>query len=80
MKNINTKRIYLVIFIEDEYLFSERMGFSDIFNQDGDDVSEYNYAMQDNADAILDLKIGERLSMNFNRDNKDSGGVIKRIV
>lgn len=40
---------------------------------------EYAFAVRDNADAVLDLKVGERLLMNFNRTNPDSAGHIIRI-
>lgn len=50
----------------------------DLFNT-GDNAYEYCYAVQDNADAVLDLKVGERTLMNFNRDNPDSSGYIIRV-
>lgn len=43
------------------------------------DHPEYIYAIADNLDPVLDLQVGEHLQMCFNRDNKDSWGIIKRI-
>ena len=40
---------------------------------------EYHYALQDDIDKILDLNVSEALCFQFNRDDKNSLGAIKRI-
>lgn len=40
---------------------------------------EYNNAIKEEIDKVLDLKPGEKLQLKFNRDNKDSDGFLKRI-
>jgi PDZ domain-containing secreted protein len=77
MVQINSTRKYSVVFIEGDSTFS---GFFDIVNilQNNDDY-EWKNAVNESIDQVLDLKVGERLSMKFNRDNSDSDGFIKRI-
>lgn len=77
MKDLPSNRQYLVAFIEGEAIETHYPTLSDILNPA--DEWEWKYAIQEDFDKILDLKIGERLMMNFNRDNKDSSGILKRI-
>ncbi len=44
-----------------------------------EDDFEYNYAMQDDIDTILDLKPKEVIYFQFNRDNKNAKGIISRL-
>jgi len=81
MTQIETTRTYLVVFIEGETIFSERMILRDMVNPKEGATMEYHYSMMDKTDKILDLRVGERLIMNFSRDNSsDSSGMIKRIA
>lgn len=63
--------------MEGEYVGSGEISINEIINHKED--FEYIFAMQENLDAILDLKVGEKLSLKFNRDYEDSDGFIKRI-
>ena len=40
---------------------------------------EYMYAIQEETDKILDLKVNESMYVSLNRDNSDCKGVICRI-
>lgn len=77
MKTLHSKRKYIFSFIEANYAGSGDLTLLEIL-----DVKlefEYIYVMQENIDLILDLKVGERLQLKFNRDYEDSDGFIKRI-
>jgi hypothetical protein len=75
----HSKRKFLIVFIEGvSSVVSRELSLNEILKEDNN-AWEYIYAIQDNIDNILDLKLGERLEMQFNRDNKDSFGIIKRI-
>lgn len=69
-------RLYSIIFQEGDVQTYEEETLEQICSNNG---CEYRYAMQDRLDEILDLQVGERLRMQFNRDSKDSMGWIKRI-
>lgn len=73
-----SNRRYLVCFIEGNAICTHYPNLADILT---DDQSEWKYAIQeDYFDNVLDLAIGERLRMQFNRhDRDDSDGYIKRI-
>jgi hypothetical protein len=77
MKTLKSSRKYIFSFIEGEYVGTGELSINDIIDNKTD--FEYIYAMQDNLDLILDLKVGEKLSLKFNRDYEDSDGIIKRI-
>lgn len=82
--NLPTKRAFAIVFIEADVTASfpcrtlQEILAADNSKNNSNDF-EYIYAIQDNIDAVLDLKLGERLMMNFNRDSADSTGFIKRI-
>lgn len=71
---LNSARTYSIAFIEHGTPISYLISLHQIINEN----SEAAFAMMDNIDPILDLKPGERLTMNFNRDSKDSAGFIRR--
>ncbi len=71
-----SSRQYVVAFIEGESANTFFPTLSEILT---DDNMEWKYAIQEDFDKLLDLKIGDRLLMNFNRDNIDSAGYIKRV-
>jgi hypothetical protein len=77
MEILNSKRKYVYTFIEGNYASSGDLSIYDILNPNNN--YEYIYALQANIDLILDLKVGEKISLKFNRYFKDSDGVIKRI-
>lgn len=73
-----SRRQFALAFIEGESTTTALPTLNEILS-DENNAWEWQYALQDNIDAVLDLKVGERLNMNFNRDNADSFGTIKRI-
>lgn len=75
---LNTKRKYIATWIEGADSATEHFDLSDIIEENKIDY-EYLYAIRDDLDKILDLKEGQIIHFQFNRDNKDSQGVIKRI-
>jgi len=76
-----TKRKYVIQFIEGIDPFTSTEHLLDILDSiSGKDPYEYHNAISENMDAILDLRVGETLSMGFNRDNEESKGQIKRIA
>lgn len=78
--NVNTGSIreYAIAYIENEMVGScPRLFLDDIISNQNE--YEYMYAIKDEMDRVLDLKVGERLHIKFNRDNPDSDGFIKRI-
>lgn len=75
-QNLPSKRRYVVAFIEGEAAVTQFPSLSEILEDSND---EWKYALQDQFDRVLDLQIGERIQLHFNRDNTDSLGCIKRI-
>lgn len=73
-------RRYVVAFIEGNAACTYFPTLADILDDSEGNDYEWKYAVQERFDDLLDLKIGDRLLMNFNRDNTDSTGYIKRIV
>lgn len=78
MKNseLISKRKYAVTFITGESIDTHWPTLSELLADDND---EWKYAAQEQIDKILDLKNGDVYQMYFNRDSKDSLGLIKRI-
>lgn len=75
---LNSVRIYLIAYIEDDIATTDTISLERILMEQENEF-EYIYALNENIDSILDLKAGERFQMNFNRDNSDSAGFIKRV-
>ena len=74
---INSKRQYKIAMIENETAtIIEKTTIENILTDDG---FEYQYALQGEIDEILDLKLGESMYFQANRDDKNSKGVILRI-
>jgi hypothetical protein len=78
MKNTHlpSKRKYVVAFIEGTAAVTQFPSLSEILEDSND---EWKYALQEHLDRVLDLKVGERIQLHFNRDNADSLGQIKRV-
>jgi len=79
---INTKREYKLLWdvhgeTSEETVCLDRI----VYGEDGEEDSEYEYiyALQDDFDTILDLKIDEIIPFQFNRDDKREKGIVKRI-
>lgn len=75
--NLSTRK-YIIAFIEGDSAHSFTQTIKDIL--DDSHEWEWCYACHERLDDILDLKVNDRLSMEFNRDNDDSVGYIKRIA
>lgn len=75
-KNLLSKRQYIATWIEGDAVCNQYPTLSDILD---DDNYEWKYALQDIFDELLDVTVGCRMEVQFNRDNKDSLGFIKRI-
>lgn len=73
-----SKRKYVIAWIEGDFADNKQITIEEIINAKDDDM-EYIYAIGEYLDEVLDLKIGGRLAIKFNRDNEDSDGWIKRI-
>ena len=76
-KEIGSARKFLCAWIEGGEVQSLETNLDDI-HEKGENESdfEYNYAIQDSIDKVLDLKVDESMNFQFNRDDKDSKGVI----
>lgn len=75
--NINSKRKYGVLISENGESVKERITINRLMNPTENDY-EWVYAALDIIDEILDLKNGECLYFQPNRDNKLSKGIITR--
>jgi hypothetical protein len=78
---VTSVRIFTVAYLENNFTYSNPcVKLTEIYENDDYESYEWKNAVQDNIDSVLDLRVGERLQMNFNRDNQqDSAGFIKRI-
>lgn len=76
-KELPSSRKYVVAFIEGSANCQYFPTLAEILD---DSNAEWKYAIQEDFDKLLDLKVGERMMMQFNRDNTDSTGFIKRVA
>lgn len=84
MRDINSKKEWLLTFKPSEIY---KIGSTDIKvnllsiyeKSENENDFEYNYALQDSIDEILDMKINETIYFQYNRDNKNSKGLLTRI-
>lgn len=79
-KDLPSKRKFVVAFIEGDAAVTQFPTLAEILTEKNGNDWEWKYAIQDKFDELLDLKVGDRLLMNFNRDNADSAGYIKRTI
>ena len=76
------RQIYAVVFIEGDSVYSNpcvRLDDLIYHNETKENGYEWMFAICENMTAVIEMKVGERLQMKFNRDNNDSDGFIKRI-
>lgn len=72
-----SSRRFAVAFIEGESISTFWPSISELL---ADDNSEWKYAIQEQFDEILDMRVGDFRPMRFLRDNTSDGfGYIKRI-
>jgi len=70
---------FLLCWIEGSDACQKGHSLADLLENE-DQTWEYIYAIQEEMSKVMNLAIGERLNMSFNRDNRsDSQGYIKRI-
>lgn len=77
---MNTERTYKIALIESDNISVVTNSLNDII--DGtkkSDAYEYMYAIEENIDALLDLKVYEKMTFQFCRDDQNTLGVILRI-
>ena len=72
----NSQREYHFMFLDllpnSNELFLERVITIDyLFSKDSDGDVEYKYALQDEIDKVLDLKVGESMYISAIRDNPE---------
>ena len=71
-------RKYVAIGNEGAQIFEIEFNFYELLKED-ENATEVFYAMQGKTDEILDLKNGESLYFQANRDNENDKGIILRI-
>lgn len=76
---INSKREYKLLWDVHGETVEEIVSLDRIVYEENDSEYEYIYALQDDFDVILDLKINEIIPFQFNRDDKRERGIVKRI-
>ena len=72
----DSNRTYSIAFIDDCMELIDVISIEEILRNDH---SELNYALQSVLDDVLDLKKGESMYFQPNRDNDNSKGIIVRI-
>ena len=73
-----SKRKYIAVGNECNQIFEIEFNLYDLLKVD-EYSSEVFYSMQEKTDEILDLKNGESLYFQANRDNENDKGIILRI-
>jgi hypothetical protein len=72
-----TKRRYYIAVAESDGFETQCLSLNYLFTHRDNDY-EYVYAIQEMADELLDLKIGESIYFKPNRDNELAKGIIIR--
>lgn len=72
--SVNVHEVTEIKFTINDFIASEKH----INFEYGD--TEFMYALQDDADRVLDLRVGESIFVNTNRDNPDFKGVVIRLT
>lgn len=75
---MNSTRSYLITGYEGSVRLSEKLSLKSLLNIKKDDY-EYIYAIQEDTDKILDLKVNETMYVSLNRDNVNDKGVLLRV-
>ncbi len=76
---MNSSRKYNIVGFEYGEVINETLTLFQLLKPYKDGF-EYIYAVQEETDNILDLKVNETINISLNRDNKDCKGVICRIA
>ena len=73
-----SNRKYIAVGNEGNQVFEIEFDFYELLKED-ENATEVFYAMQGKTDEILDLKNGESLFFQANRDSEKDKGIILRI-
>jgi len=75
----HSKRKFLCVWCEEPDYRTQQatVTFENLTQEDTEDTYEYIYAMQDEVDKILDMKVGEQLSFSFCRDHASLGSITR---
>jgi hypothetical protein len=75
----HSKRTFVCVWCEapDYDVQTITVPFERLIQKDTDDTYEYIYAMQDELDKILDMKVGDQLSFSFCRDHASLGSITR---
>ena len=80
MRDIYSKRKWKIVMINDGVVHQEIICLMKIYEKaEQEDDFEYNYAIQERIDDLLDMKEGEVIHFQFNRDDDNDKGIIARI-
>jgi hypothetical protein len=76
-----SKRRYIIAIVESEAIPTISLSIDQIANplENGADY-EYRYALNELIDEILDLKLYEKMTFKWNRDNPGTIGIILRTL
>lgn len=72
----SSSRKYKVVISDNVGISTEGVTLKSLL--ESDEEMEYIYAMREELDRILDLKIGESIYFQPNRDDKSTKGIIRR--
>lgn len=77
MTDINSKREWVLTF---KLGSTEKVNLLSIYKKsENENDFEFNYALQDSIDEILDMKINETIYFQYDRDDQNSKGLLTRI-
>ena len=78
-KLLSFTREYRLRFLDNGVFDSARINAKILLDETIVNDYEYIYALRDIINEVLDLKIGESMYFQPNRDNADSKGIILRV-
>ena len=77
MREILSRREWVLTF---KLGSTEKVNLLSIYEKsENENDFEFKYALQDSIDEILDMKINETIYFQYNRDDKNSKGLLTRI-
>jgi len=74
-----SKRKFVCVWCEapEYYMQKATVSFERLIKKDTDNTPEYIYAMQDELDKIIDMKVGDQISFSFCRDHASLGSITR---
>jgi len=76
---IHSNRKYKVAICDADGIALEKVSIRQLLSTDTGNNWEFIYSMQDIIDKVLDLKEGESITFQPNRDDPNSKGIIYRL-